>query len=285
MKLHENKIRLLEEISRCVRETIVEILTEVGSGHSAGSLGMADIFTALYFYILKHDPQNPYWSERDRLVVSNGHLCPAQYATMAYAGYFSLEELKTLRHIGSRLQGNPHRPSLPGIEVTSGSLGLGLGQAAGIALAAKLDSEKHRVYCILSDEEHTSGTIWESALFISKHRLGSITVIIDRNGIQIDGLTENILPIEPLKEKYEAFGWNVLEIDGHNFEHIIDAVQESKAMFEKPTAIIAHTIPGKGIDFIEDHYLKYGKLLTDDESRKAIARLQTLDGKITNEVE
>jgi transketolase len=286
MKLHENKIRLLEEIAHCVRETIIEILTEAGSGHSAGSLGLADVFTALYFYILKHDPQNPYWADRDKLVVSNGHVCPAQYATMAYAGYFSLEELHTLRKMHSRLQGHPHRASLPGIETTSGSLGLGLGQAVGMALAARMDGKKEqRIYCLMSDGEHASGAVWESALFASKHKLGNITAIIDRNGIQFDGLTESIMPIEPIKEKYEAFGWNVLEVDGNSFEHVIDAANESKALFEKPTAIIAHTVPGKGIDFIEKNYLLFGRPLSEKESREAMLRLRTMEGKIKSEAE
>lgn len=285
MKLHENKIRLLEEISHCVRETIIEILTNAGSGHAAGSLGLADVFTSLYFYILKHDPQNPYWAERDRLVVSNGEVAPAQYATMAYAGYFSLEELKTLRKPDSRLQGYPHRPSLPGVETTSGSPGLGLGQAAGMALAAKLDNEKHRIYCILSDEEHAAGTVWESALFIAKHKLGNVTAIIDRNGVMSDGFVEDIMPLEPLKEKYEAFGWNVLEVDGNDFEHVIDAVQEAKAMYERPTAIIAHTVPGKGFDVIDENYLTYGMVSNAKETREALARLRTLDGKIVSEAD
>lgn len=285
MKLHENKIRLLEEISHCVRETILETLASVGSGHAAGSLAMADIFTALYFYLLKHDPQNPHWPDRDRLVLSNSHVCPAQYATMAYAGYFSVEELKTFRALNSRLQGHPNRLIMPGIEFSGGSLGIGLGATAGMALASRLDSKTHRFFCLLSDGEHATGGTWEAALFIAKEKLVNITVIIDRNGIQFDGFTERVMPIEPLREKYEAFGWNVLEIDGHNFEHVIDAVQEAKAVYERPTAIIAHTIPGKGIDFIEENYLKFGRPLTESETRAAIMRLHTMDGKIRSESE
>ncbi|OGY56616.1 MAG: transketolase, partial [Candidatus Colwellbacteria bacterium RBG_13_48_8] len=240
MYLSDKDLKFLGEQAAKVRKKIIEMLLEAGSGHSAGSLGMADIFTALYFHILEHDPKNPYWPERDRLVVSNGHVVPAQYAAMAYAGYFPLKELKTLRKINSRLQGQPHRCSLPGIEVSSGPLGLGLGQAAGMALAARLDRKKYRIYCLMSDAEQQEGGTWEAAMFIGKNKLTNLTAIMDRNGIQISGYTEDIMPLEPLREKYEAFGWHVLEIDGHNFEQIIDAVNESKAVHYKPTLIIAH---------------------------------------------
>ncbi|MBI2024276.1 transketolase [Candidatus Giovannonibacteria bacterium] len=252
--LHEDKIKFLEQKANDIRESIIEMLVEAGSGHTAGPLGMADIFTAFYFHILNHNPRNPLWEERDRLVLSNGHICPVQYAALAHAGYFPMEELKTLRKFGTRLQGHPHKGALPGIEVSSGPLGSGLGQAAGIAFAARMDGRKFQTYCFMGDGEQDCGIIWESAMFIGKNKLSNLTAIIDRNNIQIDGMTEDIMPLEPLREKYESFGWHVLEINGHNFEEIIDAVEEAKAIYEKPTMIIAHTIPGKGIKEIEFDY-------------------------------
>ncbi len=281
--LHDNKIKLLEEIANRVRETIIETLVEAGSGHSAGPLGMADIFTAFYFHILNHDPKNPNWEDRDRLILSNGHICPVRYVTMAYAGYFSLEELKTLRKLNSRLQGHPHRTALPGVETTSGPLGSGLGQAVGIALAAQMDKKKYRVYCIMSDGEQDEGNTWETAMFAGKNKLNNLTAFIDRNNIQIDGYTEDVMPLEPLKDKYESFGWHVLEIDGHNFEQIVDAVNEAKAIYEKPTVIIAHTIPGKGVSFMEKDYLWHGRPPTKEEAEIALKELRTLGGKIQSE--
>src|SRR3989344_2852247 len=282
--LHDNKIKLLEEIANRIRETIIETLVEAGSGHSAGPLGMADIFTAFYFHILNHDPKNPSWENRDRLILSNGHICPVRYVAMAYAGYFPLEELKTLRKVNSRLQGHPHRTALPGVETTSGPLGSGLGQAVGVALAAKLDNnKKYRVYCLTSDGEQDAGNTWESAMFAGKNKLNNLTALIDRNNIQIDGYTENIMPLEPLKDKYESFGWHVLEIDGHNFEQIVDAVNVAKAVYEKPTLIIAHTIPGKGVSFMEKDYLWHGKPPTREEANVALKELRTLGGKIQSE--
>ncbi|HEY4498262.1 MAG TPA: transketolase [Candidatus Paceibacterota bacterium] len=285
MELLEEKLKFLEKRANEIREKIVESLLEAGSGHLAGPLGMADVFTAFYFHILNHDPKNPDWPERDRLILSNGHICPVRYAAMSYAGYFPIEELKTLRKINSRLQGHPHRSALPGVETTSGPLGSGLGQAAGVALAARLNRKKYRVYCFLSDGEHNAGNLWEAAMFIGKNRLSNLTALVDRNNIQIDGYTEDVMPLEPLKEKYESFGWHVLEIDGHNFEQIIDAVNEAKAIFEKPTVIIAHTIPGKGVSFAERDYLWHGKAPTKDEAKVALKELRTLGGKIQSEHE
>lgn len=283
--LHEKRAKELEEIANLIRQTIIETLLEAGSGHSAGPLGMADIFTAFYFHILKHDSKNPSWEERDRLLLSNGHICPVRYVTMAYAGYFPKEELKTLRKINSRLQGHPHRTSLPGVETTSGPLGSGLGQAVGAALAAKLDNKKYRIYCFMSDGEQDAGNTWEAAMFAGKNKLNNLTALIDRNNIQIDGFTEYIMPLEPLKEKYESFGWHVLEIDGHNFEEIGDAVNEAKAIYEKPTVIIAHTIPGKGVSFMERDYRWHGKPPNKEEADMALAELRTLGGKIKSEHE
>ena len=281
--LHDNKIKLLEEIANRIRETIIETLVEAGSGHSAGSLGMADIFTAFYFHILKHDPKNPNWDDRDRLILSNGHICPVRYVAMAYAGYFSLEELKTLRKLNSRLQGHPYRAALPGVETTSGPLGSGLGQAVGMALAAQLDKKNYRIYCLMSDGEQDEGNTWESVMFAGKNKLNNLTAFIDRNNIQIDGFTEDVMPLEPLKDKYESFGWHVLEIDGHNFEQIVDAVNVAKTIYEKPTVIIAHTIPGKGVSFMEKDYLWHGKPPTKEEAEIALKELRTLGGKIQSE--
>ena len=280
MELHLEKLRLLEQTANKIRQAIIEMLVQAGSGHSAGPLGMADIFTAFYFHILNHDPRNADWPDRDRLILSHGHICPARYAAMAYAGYLPLDELATLRKINSRLQGHPYRGSLPGVETTSGPLGCGLGQAIGMALAAKLDNKKYRVYCLMSDGEQQEGNTWESAMFAAKNRLSNLTAFIDRNYIQIDGSTEDVMPIEPLRDKYEAFGWHVLEIDGHNLEQIIDAVNEAKAIYEKPTLIISHTIPGKGVSFMERDYRWHGKPPNLEEAKQALEELKLAATKL-----
>lgn len=279
-ELNSTKIIDLEEKANKVRELIISSLLEAGSGHSAGPLGMADIFTAFYFNILNHDPKNPEWEDRDRLVLSNGHICPVRYATMAIAGYFPVEELKTLRKLNSRLQGHPHRTSLPGLETTSGPLGEGLSQSIGIALAARLDRKKYRVYCVASDGEHQEGNTWEAAMFAGKQKLDNLTLVIDRNNIQIDGFTEDVMPLEPLVDKYEAFNWHVLEVDGNNIKAFIDVINQAKSVHEKPTVIIAHTIPGKGVDFMENDFAWHGKTPNKDEARKALSELRTLEGKI-----
>lgn len=263
-----------------IRQSIVDMLEDAGSGHTAGPLGMTDIFTAFYFHILNHDPKKPDWEERDRLILSNGHIVPVRYATMAHAGYFPIDELKTLRKFGSRLQGHPEREKLPGLENTSGPLGSGLGQAAGIALAARMDGKKFRTYCCTSDGELNAGNIWESMMFAGKNKLSNLTVIIDRNNIQIDGMTENVMPLEPLADKWVAFNWHVIEVDGHNIEAFVDAVEEAKAIYEKPTVIIAHTIPGKGIKEIEFDYRWHGKPPSTEEEKKFLKELRTLRGKI-----
>ncbi len=281
--LDQKKLKELEALANQIRESVIRMLVTAGSGHSAGPLGMADIFTAMYFHVLNHNPKKPNWPDRDRLVLSNGHICPVQYVTLAHAGYFPLHELNTLRKINSRLQGHPHRGSLPGVETTSGPLGSGLSQAIGMALAARLDKKKNRIYCLMSDGEHDEGNTWEAVMFAGKRKLNNITAVVDRNNIQIDGYTENVMPLEPFKDKYEAFGWHVLEVDGHNIEHFVDAVNEAKAIYEKPTVIIAHTIPGKGVSFMENNYLWHGKPPTFEEGKKALAELRTLKGKITSE--
>jgi len=281
--LHEEKIKFLEEKANQIRQSIIEMLVEAGSGHTAGPLGMADVFTAFYFHILNHDPKNPFWEERDRLILSNGHICPVRYAAMAHAGYFPLEELKTLRKFGTRLQGHPERERLPGVETTSGPLGSGLGQAAGYAYAARMDKKSFRVYCFMSDGEQDAGNTWEAAMFAGKYKLNNLIALIDRNNIQIDGMTEDIMPLEPLRDKYESFGWHVLEINGHDFEEIVNAVEEAKAIYEKPTVIISHNIPGKGIKEIEFDYKWHGIAPNKEQAAKFLAELRTLGGKIKSE--
>src|SRR5260221_7720379 len=270
----------LELIANNIREDIVKMLIKAGSGHSAGPLGLADIFTALYFEILNHDPEKPFWDERDRLILSNGHICPVRYATMAEAGYFDVKELKTLRKLGTRLQGHPERLKLPGVETTSGPLGSGLAQASGYAYAAKLDNKRYRIFALLSDGEQDEGNNWEAVMFAAKYKLSNLTAIIDRNKIQIDGFTENIMPLESLSDKYKAFNWNVIEIDGNNFNEIINAVAAAKSVFDKPTVIIAHTIPGKGVSFMENKFEWHGKPPTKEEAKLALKELEENEIKI-----
>lgn len=279
IELHEEKLKDLKLKANKIRQLIIETLVEAGSGHPGGSLGMADIFTAFYFHILNHDPKNPSWKDRDRLVLSNGHICPVQYATMALAGYFPLDELKTLRKINSRLQGHPHRTSLPGLETTSGPLGEGISQAIGIALARNLDKKNYHVYCLTSDGEHEEGNTWEAVMFAAKNKLNLIQVI-DRNYIQIDGNTENIMPLDDLKAKYESFNWNAIEIQGNDIKIFIEAVDTAKMVMDKPTIIIAKTVPGKGVSFMENDYHWHGKPPNKEEAEKALSELRTLQGKI-----
>ncbi len=279
-------IEELEQKAAETRKSIIEMLVTAGSGHSAGPLGLADIFTALYFDVLQFDPKNPNWEDRDILLLSNGHCVPAQYAAMAHAGYFPLSELKTLRKLGSRLQGHPERTRLPGLENTSGPLGSGVSQAAGMALSLQLADIHHRwVYCITGDGELDEGNIWEAAMFAAKYKLYNLTVIIDRNNIQIDGPTEHVMPLEDLHRKWDAFGWHVLEIDGNNIEDVIDALSMSRAIVEKPTVIIAHTVPGKGVDFMEYDYHWHGKPPKPEEAKVALKELRTLQGRIRSEHE
>lgn len=280
MSITEEKVRELEIKANDIRETIIDILEDAGSGHTAGPLGMTDIFTAFYFHILNHDPQNPDMEDRDRLILSNGHIVPVRYAAMAHAGYFPLEEAKTLRKFGSRLQGHPERDMLPGLETTSGPLGSGLGQAAGIAYGARMDGKKFYTYCLMSDGEQQAGNTWESAMFAGANKLPNLIGVIDRNNIQINGMTEDVMPLDSLRDKYEAFGWHVLEVDGHNIEAFVDAVEEAKAIYEKPTCIIAHTIPGKGVKEIEFDYTWHGKPPSKEEEKRFLKELRTLGGHI-----
>jgi transketolase len=267
-------IKTLYLLSNNIRQNIVQMLHEAKSGHPAGSMGLADVFAALYFNVLKHDPKNPSWEDRDRLILSNGHVCPGLYATIAEAGYFPKEELMTLRKLGSRLQGHPHRESLPGIENSSGPLGQGLSIAVGMALVAKREKKSWRVYCVCSDGEHNEGQMWEAALLASKFKLGNLVAIMDRNNIQIDGFTEDILPLEPLEEKYRTFGWHVISVDGHNIHQIITACNEAKTVIDKPTMIIAHTVPGKDISFMEFITEWHGKSPGDKEALTALEDLK-----------
>lgn len=260
------------------------MLEEAGSGHSAGPLGMADLLTALYFEIMNVDPQNPEWDGRDYFFLSNGHAVPVQYAAMAERGYFPVEELLTLRKYGSRLQGHPERTKLPGLENTSGPLGSGLSQAAGVAYAFQyLDNQKHRfVYVATGDGELDEGNIWEAAMFAGKYKLSQLIVYVDRNNIQIDGSTDTVMPLEDLSGKWQSFGWHVQEIDGHNIESIVDAANMAKAITNKPSVIITHTIPGKGVDFMEYDYKWHGVPPNHEQAREALKKLRTLDGKITS---
>ena len=281
--LSDAKIEELEKKANDIRESIIEMLAEAGSGHTAGPLGMADVFALFYFHILKHDPKNPSWEERDRLVVSNGHICPVLYAAMARAGYFPLEELKTLRQFGSRLQGHPHREYLPYLETSSGPLGLGLSQAIGMALADRMDKEnpakdgasKDRfIYCFMSDGEHDEGNTWEAIMLAGKNKLGNLIAVIDRNNIQIDGFTEDVMPLESLADKYKAFNWHVIEVSGHDFGAFNEAVEEAQATDEKPTVIISHNIPGKGVKEFERDYKWHGKAPNKEEAEMALAELR-----------
>ncbi|MSU74462.1 transketolase [Candidatus Kaiserbacteria bacterium] len=273
--LTDEESKKLELRARGIRETILTMLVAAKSGHTAGPLGMADIFTAFYFHILTHDPKHPEWDERDRLILSNGHICPVLYAALAHAEYFPIEECLTLRSLGSRLQGHPERTRLPGLETTSGPLGEGLSQAAGVAYAFRMDKKTQRVYCIMSDGEQEEGNTWEAAMFAGKNKLSNLTAVIDRNNIQIDGMTEDVMPLEPLADKYRAFNWHVLEVNGNDISAFITAVAEAKAIYEKPTLIIAHTVPGKGVPEIEFDYRWHGKPPTKEEGERFLKQVRT----------
>lgn len=283
--LTQEKIQELEIKANDIRKSIIEMLLEAGSGHTAGPLGMADIFTLLYFHLLKHDPKNPNWEERDRVVLSNGHICPVYYATMAHAGYFPVEELKTLRKFGSRLQGHPHREFMPWLETSSGPLGSGFSQAVGMALADRMDSKDGNrfIYCFLGDGELDEGNNWEGFMIAGKNKLRNLIAIVDRNNIQIDGYTEDVMPLELLKNKFESFNFHVIEVSGHDFLALNQAFMEASVIYEKPIVIIAHTIPGKGVKEFEHDYAWHGKAPNKEEAKMALKELRTLGGKIKSE--
>jgi len=282
-KLHSEED--LEKRANDIRKDIIKMLLAAGSGHSAGPLGMTDVFTALYFNIMNHKPDEPDWEDRDRLFLSAGHIVPVRYATMAHAGYFPKSKLKTLRQFGSDLQGHPERVKMPSLESTSGPLGEGLAQAAGYALAARMDQKRFRVYCVTSDGEHDAGNHWEAVLFAGKNKLSNLTAFVDRNNIQINGHTEEVMPLEPLEDKYRSFNWHTLHIDGHNMREIIDSVNHARAVYEKPTVVICHTVPGKGVSFMENMVEWHGKPPNKEQANQALHELRTLGGKIMSEHE
>lgn len=289
--LTTEEVTTLEHKANEIRASIIEMLVAAGSGHTAGPLGMADIFTLLYFSVLKHDPHNPQWAERDRLILSNGHICPVLYATLAHAGYFDVVELTTLRKLGSRLQGHPHREALPGLETSSGPLGSGLSQAVGMALAERMDypySSKY-FYCLTGDGELNEGQIWEALMLAGKEKLHNLIVIVDRNGIQIDGFTKDVMPLEPLREKFEAFNFDVQEVDGHNIRAVNDAIGKAQAVFSQPSVIIAHTIPSKGVEMFERDFRWHGnppgkgpedRVPKAEQAATALAQLRSLNGHL-----
>jgi transketolase len=289
--LSDEDVHKLEIKANDIRQSIIEMLIEAGSGHTAGPLDMADIFALLYFEVLRHDPKNPDWKDRDRLVLSNGHICPVLYATMAHAGYFPVEELLTLRKFGSRLQGHPHRELLPGLETSSGPLGSGLSQAVGMALAERMENpySSKEFYCITGDGEWDCGQMWEAAMLAGKEKINNLTVIVDRNGIQIDGYTKDVMPLEPFYEKFAAFNWDVQEVDGHNIRAMNDAIGKAQSVYSQPSIIIAHTIPSKGVDVFERDFKWHGnppgkgpedRVPKDKQAEVALQKLRTLAGAI-----
>lgn len=271
----KKELEKLKYTAKEIRINIVKMITAAGSGHPAGSLGTTDIFTALYFGLLKHDPKKPNWKERDIFLLSAGHICPALYAVLAQAGYFDKKKLLTLRDLGSELQGHPHRNLKLSIESTSGSLGQGLSIAAGIACGLKADKKKNKVVCLTSDGEHNEGQIWEAVMFGAKYKLNNLINIIDRNFIQIDGPTTEIMPLGKLKKRYQSFGWRVFQIDGHDFEQIITTYKRACKIKKKPSIIIARTVPGKGVSFMEKgKWDWHGKAPTSEEEKRAIMELK-----------
>lgn len=283
----QRTIKQLEQTANQVRKDVVTMLEHAGSGHSAGPLGLADLVTTLYLGVMNNDPKHPDMPDRDLFFLSNGHCVPVQYAVMAEAGYFPREEIMTLRKWGSRLQGHPERTKLPGLENTSGPLGCGIGQGAGAAYAFQyLDNQRHRwVYVVTGDGELNEGNNWESIMFAAKYKLSQLIVFVDRNNIQIDGPTEQVMPLEDLAGKWRSFGWHVQEIDGHNIESILDAVGMAKAIENRPSVIITHTIPGKNVEFMEYDYKWHGVPPNSEQAKEALKELRTMGGKIRAEHE
>lgn len=292
--LSNESVKKLELQANAIRQSVIEMLTAAGSGHTAGPLGMADIFTLLYFEVLRHDPARPDWEDRDRLVLSNGHICPGLYATLAHAGYFPVEDLLTLRQFGSPLQGHPHRTALPGVETSSGPLGSGLSQAVGMALAERMDNPytAKYCYCLTGDGELDEGQIWEAAMLAGREQLHNLIVIVDRNGIQIDGYTKDVMPLEPLADKFAAFNFDVQEVDGHNIRSVNDAIGKAQAVYGKPSVIIAHTIASKGVDVFERDFRWHGnppgkgpedRVPHEAQATVALEKLRTLAGTISKD--
>lgn len=284
-KNKEYSLKQLGQIANSLRKDTIKMLLEAGSGHSAGPLDLAEVFTAMYFHILKHDPKKSNWAARDRLFLSCGHVAPIRYAAMIKAGYLPKSALKTLRKLGTKLQGHPSYHDWPALEHSSGPLGQGISVAVGAALADLMDNKRRWNYCVISDGEQQEGQVWEAAMLAGKYQLNNLICLMDRNNIQIDGHTEDVVPLEPLRAKWEAFNWHVVDIDGHNIEQIIDAVNYGKAIYEKPTMIICHTIPGKGVDFMEYDPAWHGIPPKEEEAKKALKQLRSLDGRIISEFE
>ena len=268
----------LKEMAKKLRRHVITMTATAGSGHPGGSLSAADIITALYFKVLRHDPKNPQWSDRDRFILSKGHAAPILYAALAEAGYFPVAELATLRKLDSRLQGHTDGKFTPGVEMSAGSLGMGLSFAIGIALAARLDSKTYRTYVLLSDGECEEGQTWEAALsaahFKANSKLDNLTAVVDCNGMQLSGWTRDIMNLEPFKRKWQAFGWHTIDIDGHDFDQILSACKRAKKITGKPTVIIARTVKGKGVSFMENNVAFHGKAPTREEAERALKELE-----------
>jgi transketolase len=264
----------LKEMAKKLRRHVITMTATAGSGHPGGSLSAADIITALYFKVLCHNPQNPQWSDRDRFILSKGHAAPILYAALAEAGYFPVAELATLRKLDSRLQGHTDRKFTPGVEMSAGSLGMGLSFAIGVALAARLDSKTYRTYVLLSDGECEEGETWEAALSAAHFKLDNLTAIVDYNGMQLSGWTRDIMNLEPFTRKWQAFGWHTIDIDGHDFDQILSAYQKAEKIKGKPTIIVARTIKGKGVSFMENNVAFHGKAPTWEEAERALKELE-----------
>lgn len=273
MQYSDSQIKELEDKAKKIRRLIIQMLTKAGSGHPGGSLSATDLITALFFSVLRHDPKNPKWPERDRFHMSKGHCAPLWYAVLAESGYFPVETLWTLRQIGSLLQGHPDRRT-PGVEVASGSLGQGLSVCLGMSLAAKIDKKDYRVYCLIGDGESQEGNIWEAAMACSHYKRDNLCAILDYNGFQIDGATRDIMNLEPLPDKWKGFGWHVIEIDGHNIRQILSAYEEAKTIKGRPAIIIARTVKGKGVSFMENVLDFHGRAPTKEEEAKALKELE-----------
>jgi transketolase len=264
----------LKEMAKKLRRHVINMIAQAGSGHPGGSLSAADIVTALYFRVLRHDPKDPQWLERDRFILSKGHAAPILYAALAETGYFPVAELQTLRKMDSRLQGHTDRGLTPGVEMSAGSLGMGLSFAIGIALAARLDSRAYRTYALLSDGECQEGQTWEAGLAAAQFKLDNLTGMVDCNGIQLSGQTSDIMSLEPLIQKWQAFGWHVIDIDGHDFDQILDALVEAEKTKGRPTMITARTVKGKGVSFMENNVAFHGKAPTPEEAQRALKELE-----------